>query len=165
MADFDAIIRAAGGEAHLISPGRRRDLMPGWRRVYASRLHNATGRRVEGLYDWHIFSFNHAPFQEGAQALAIYDRLAISPRIIICPHDDRLPALEIAGAHCLPDFRAYGHDVMIWPEGLAWTMAFTHEDGWFGPYFCRREWVEISVPLTRRIISTPTIPAPDQTLR
>ena len=24
---------------------------------------------------------------------------------------------------------------------FAWTMAFTHEDGWLGPYFSTREWV------------------------
>jgi hypothetical protein len=26
---------------------------------------------------------------------------------------------------------------LIFPQNLAWTMAFTHEDGWIGPFFAR----------------------------
>ena len=28
-------------------------------------------------------------------------------------------------------------DYCVFPANLAWTMAFTHEDGWLGPYFAR----------------------------
>jgi len=28
-------------------------------------------------------------------------------------------------------------DYYVFPPNLAWTMAFTHEDGWLGPYFAR----------------------------
>lgn len=28
-------------------------------------------------------------------------------------------------------------DYLVFPRNLAWTMAFTHEDGWLGPYFTR----------------------------
>lgn len=41
----------------------------------------------------------------------------------------------------LPDFRSLYDDIYVWPDGLEWTMAFTHEDNYLGPYFSRREWV------------------------
>jgi len=28
-------------------------------------------------------------------------------------------------------------DYYVFPENLAWTMAFTHEEGWMGPYFAK----------------------------
>jgi hypothetical protein len=28
-------------------------------------------------------------------------------------------------------------DYFVFPTNLAWTMAFTHEDGWLGPYFAK----------------------------
>ena len=33
----------------------------------------------------------------------------------------------------------YLSDWYVFPENFAWTMAFTHEDGWLGPYFARHE--------------------------
>lgn len=26
-------------------------------------------------------------------------------------------------------------DCLVFPPNFAWTMAFTHEDGWLGPFF------------------------------
>ena len=28
-------------------------------------------------------------------------------------------------------------DYYVFPKNLAWTMAFTHEEGWYGPYFAK----------------------------
>ena len=33
-------------------------------------------------------------------------------------------------------------DAYVFPPDLAWTMVFTHEDGWLGPYFSRATWVD-----------------------
>jgi hypothetical protein len=47
----------------------------------------------------------------------------------------------------LPDFRPLCDDVYVWPDDLAWTMAFTHEEAsGLGPYYCRREWVVLGRP-------------------
>lgn len=36
-------------------------------------------------------------------------------------------------------------DFYVFPSNLAWTMAFTHEDGWLGPYFARhRNFTELN---------------------
>lgn len=146
MADFDATLRAAGGQVHQLPAHRRWDLMRRWREVYARNLHLATGKWTHRGYDWHTFSYGYAPAQADFAALRAYEGLAVPARAIVCPHDDRLPAVEIIGGARLPDFREHGLDIMVWPDDLAWTMAFTHEDGWLGPYFCRRELLEAARP-------------------
>lgn len=36
-------------------------------------------------------------------------------------------------------------DCVVFPPNLAWTMAFTHEDGWIGPIFARhRDWERLN---------------------
>lgn len=92
-------------------------------------------------YDWHVFSYRHARALARGRAMLTYAALSPPARCIVCPRDDRLPAVEINGGS-LPDFRNSCLDVLVWPDGLDWTMAYTHEDGWFGPYFSRREWVD-----------------------
>ena len=64
-----------------------------------------------------------------------------APSFFIVPEDPVLPAFECQGGQ-LPDFNAAYADVYVWPEDLAWTMAFTHEANLMelGPYFSRREW-------------------------
>jgi hypothetical protein len=58
-----------------------------------------------------------------------------------------VPESEISIAYLcvggqLPDLMACADDIYVWPEGLSWTMAFTHELDWgLGPYFCLREWI------------------------
>lgn len=32
---------------------------------------------------------------------------------------------------------AVPEDWLVFPMNLAWTMAFTHEEGWMGPYFAK----------------------------
>lgn len=29
------------------------------------------------------------------------------------------------------------HDVYVFPQNIAWTMTFTHKEGWLGPYFAK----------------------------
>ncbi len=107
---------------------------------YAVWLHAVTGKWILLGFDWHVFSYHHARALARMKASLTYARLTPPPRFIICPHDERLPAFEVI-CGSLPDFTNSGQDIYVWPDGLDWTMAFTHEDGWFGPYFSRREWI------------------------
>jgi hypothetical protein len=93
-------------------------------------------------FDWHVFSYRHARALAREKASFAYASLDPPPFSIICPQDERLPAFEITGGS-LPDFRNSGQDMYVWPNGLDWTMAFTHEDGWLGPKLSRREWIRI----------------------
>jgi hypothetical protein len=140
FAYLDDALDSAGGRREIIPIRRRRELLQEWRHVYAAGLHAATGKWTWLGFDWHVFSYNHARALAQAKAWFAYATVSPPARYFVCPHDEALPAFEIVEAS-LPDFRNSGLDIYVWPEGLTWTMAFTHEDGWLGPYFSRREWV------------------------
>ena len=82
-------------------------------------------------YKWHIFSGDGYPSICGEEAQKEYE-LHVSAKYIIMSNDGE-PAI-------LTDMRPINlnhYDVYVFPENMAWTMAFTHEEGWLGPYFAK----------------------------
>lgn len=110
-----------------------------WRRVYARPLKRAHGVWHRGRYDWHVFSYGDT------FALALNDAreaYLVQPRseLIILPNDKKYAGLRTAIVQVPPlDGES---DIYISPPNMAWTMVYTHEDGWCGPYFSRAEWVD-----------------------
>ena len=110
-----------------------------WRRVYARPLKRRYGVWHRGKYDWHVFSFGDT------FALALNDArraYLAQPRseLIILPNDTNHTGVRTGIVQVPPlDGEA---DIYISPPSLAWTMVYTHEDGWCGPYFSRAEWVD-----------------------
>jgi Domain of unknown function (DUF4275) len=137
-----AILEAGDGERIELGQQSRWDWERRWRHAFASRLYAATGKWVWHQYDWHVFSYQYARALSGDEAIAEYLGLA-APVLIVIPEQHSFPALpafRLTDAK-LPQFLGSGLDVLVWPEDLSWTMAFTHEEGWCGPFFSRREWV------------------------
>lgn len=136
------VLDACGGNRDELGVRDRWALAQRWREVYAARLHAATGKWQWGGFDWHVFSWEHAPAYSGRKAVACYREQAASPFLVL-PHEARgseaLPAFRLSEAR-LPLFEGLWLDVMVWPEDLSWTTAFTHEED-CGPYFSRREWL------------------------
>lgn len=83
-------------------------------------------------YKWHIFSYERYPVLEGEEARREY---ALQPggECILLPNDDDLPAVLLADK---PDGCKL-QDYYVFPANMAWVMAFTHEEGWLGPYFAK----------------------------
>lgn len=99
----------------------------------------ATGRWVNGGYDWHTFSYGHAPSVCLEQAKEAY-RMQDSGLLVVLPDGpSRMKSSAFLGRGSPPMLS--GSDTLVFPLNLAWTMAFTHEDNWLGPYFSRHEWV------------------------
>jgi Domain of unknown function (DUF4275) len=82
-------------------------------------------------YLWHIFSANKYPHACGTEALMHYLQQQ-APEYIVLSNDRR-----VAFSTSLPPEHCYLSDYYVFPKNMAWTMAFTHEDGWLGPYFAR----------------------------
>jgi len=120
-------------------------LMQAWRSVYAGALHSATGAWKHGPLDWHVFSFGYSRGLSGARARQAY--LSEQPgALLVIPESEALPAFRLE-AVALPALFSLGLDVHVFPPGLAWTMAFTHEMSvGQGPYFSRREWMDEPEP-------------------
>ena len=95
----------------------------------------AFGRDRHGVnakdYLWHIFSGARYPSLGGAEALTEYRRHS-APEYVVLSN-----ARDVAFETNLPPETCSLSDFYVSPRNLAWTMAFTHEDGWLGPYFAR----------------------------
>jgi len=138
--EYQQILGTSGAVKEVLSASARAEALRAWRETYAAGLHAARGVWKYRGFDWHVFSYEHARARNGDSAMAAYMGETIST-ILVCPEDGRLPAVRLA-CRSLPDFRGVRADVIVWPEDLSWTMAFTHEESLgLGPYFSRQEWI------------------------
>lgn len=93
------------------------------------------GRHAQGAradkYLWHIFSSGCYPSQAGQAAKASYEK-QVAHEYVVLSNDRQLAfSTDLRPESCTLT------DYCVFPPNLAWTMAFTHEDGWLGPYFAR----------------------------
>ena len=80
---------------------------------------------------WHIFSGGRYPSLEQDEALHAYDK---QPELeVIALSNDRRQALLVDQRPTTSSLS----DFYVFPPSFAWTMAFTHEAGWLGPYFAQ----------------------------
>lgn len=80
---------------------------------------------------WHVFSYERTPCIQGARAVEAY-RNAAATTFIVLANDQR----SAVSTRVRPESSTV-QDWYVFPPNLAWTMAFTHETGWCGPYFAR----------------------------
>lgn len=98
-----------------------------WIGVYAQ---DTFGANIKA-YLWHTFSFGRYPSVCLQEAEDLY-RQQTATDIVVLANDRRSGLVTDA----LPSHLSY-KDCCVFPTNLAWTMAFTHEDGWLGPYFAK----------------------------
>jgi hypothetical protein len=118
------------------SPLEAADLARDWMEVF--------GKDRQGMntksYMWHVFSGSHYPALEGDQARSEYSN-QIGCEFVVLSNDRNAAFLSDQR----PDNRPFS-DFYVFPPNLAWTMAFTHEEGWLGPYFARHpRYVELNL--------------------
>jgi len=78
---------------------------------------------------WEVFSGGDFPSLRGGAALIEYAKQELSEYVVLS--NDRSLAFAT-------DWRPEScslYDYLVFPSNLEWTMAFTHEAGWLGPYF------------------------------
>lgn len=97
-----------------------------WENVYLKDNQGVNTRS----FKWHIFSSGRYDALDGETALKEYSK-HIAAKYYIMSNKG-----EVLLTDLLPQELNY-MDVYVFPENLAWTMAFTHEEGWLGPYFAK----------------------------
>lgn len=96
-----------------------------WLKIFCKHKQGAN----TNTYKWHIFSFEKYPSVSGTKALDIYSEQKAAEYIVMSNDDEFAIETDTLPQECnLMDF-------YVFPKNMAWTMAFTHEDGWLGPYF------------------------------
>jgi hypothetical protein len=115
-----------------------------WREAFARPVREARGVWVFGAYHWHAFSYRDVPSVAREEAVAAYASAwnrRLKPKrlrdVFILPFEDEELAYRASSIQP-PDLG--NSDVLVVPIDFAWTMAFTHEDGWLGPYFSEAAW-------------------------
>ena len=82
-------------------------------------------------YMWHVFSYAAYPSVNLQAALDAYANVTCSEYVVLSNGCDQALITDQKPTSCsLPDYH-------VFPRNLAWTMSFTHEDGWLGPYFAK----------------------------
>jgi len=98
-----------------------------WEKVFCKDKQGANTK----AYLWHIFSFEKYPAISGLEATNEYIK-HVSPEYVVLSNEDELAVISNARPE-----NCSLRDYYIFPKNMAWTMAFTHEDGWLGPYFAK----------------------------
>ena len=84
-------------------------------------------------YLWHVFSFERYASASKNEARKLYEQ-QIAPTYIVLTNDQE----EAIETDALASWCSHA-DFYVSPPNFAWTMAFTHEDGWLGPYFAMHQ--------------------------
>lgn len=80
-------------------------------------------------YKWHIFSGGGYPSVDAEKARAEYES-KFAAEYIVMSNDHELAILTDSKPES-----CNLSDYYVFPVNMAWVIAFTHEEGWLGPYF------------------------------
>ena len=91
-------------------------------------------------FKWHIFSYEKHPALEGDDAIGEYNK-QIAREFYVIPEPPPYHQEKAFITNTLPDANLANEliDFYVFPKNLAWTMAFTHEYAWMGPYFAKHQ--------------------------
>ncbi|GAA0765263.1 DUF4275 family protein [Ideonella azotifigens] len=118
--------------------------------VWGERWLDVFGRNRHGVnaddYLWHVFSGGRYPSLDAAEARAVYAAHS-AERYILLSNDQRSAFVLDRKPVNWPE-----RDYNVFPENLAWNMAFTHEEGWLGPYFAKHaDYVQLEAANQQRL--------------
>ena len=124
---FPKISVSPGIVSAVLSPVEARRFIDEWVSVYADK------RSIDCIkeFKWHLFSGGDYKSVEAEEALIEYRSHSAIEYVVIDNKEEVVFTTEQR-----PEKVALS-DFYVCPRNLAWTMAFTHEDGWLGPYFAK----------------------------
>ena len=89
---------------------------------------------------WHLFTWGEVPCLKGEDAKKAFDELQYEEAIRFydgyAGHIEKVSVIEKITAKAVDKDKA--SDVYIVAKDFSWTYVRTHEEGWCGPYFCKR---------------------------
>ncbi len=82
---------------------------------------------------WHVFSYNRYPNSSLDRAVVDYEQQQAHEYVVLSNDRDVAFVTDVRpGQSSLIDW-------LVFPPNLAWTAAFTHEDGYLGPFFAKHQ--------------------------
>jgi len=80
---------------------------------------------------WHVLSYQAYPSVSMREAYSQYQQQFAQSFVVLSNHRDQAIETNVRPTSCSDS------DFFVFPPNMAWTMSFTHEDGWIGPYFAK----------------------------
>lgn len=144
MMDFASLLKSKNIHVKEIPKGGP-DLRKQWEHHFAGHLSEKEKRAIY-LRDrggccgflWHVFSYGKRKCLKGEEANKAFNEAEKRCCYVFYQHSDDAFLLENASALTAADF-AGEIDVYVVDQKFAWTYVITHETGWLGPYFSRKE--------------------------
>ena len=109
-----------------LTTGEAATLAAAWMQVFGRKPAPKTDR-----FMWHVFSCDAYPSVRRQAALDAYEAVAAAEYVVLSNARDQALVTRRKPTSCSLS------DYYVFPRNLAWTMVFTHEDGWLGPYFAK----------------------------
>ncbi|WP_075983399.1 DUF4275 family protein [Bacillus massilinigeriensis] len=89
-------------------------------------------------YLWHVFSYERRKYLNEEQADIAFNQQSKQSCYVFYQHTDDAFILENASTLTAEDF-VNEEDVYVVDKEFNWTYVRTHETGWCGPYFSRKD--------------------------
>jgi len=117
-----------------------KEIMEKWDSVFCPLSKLEKGQIQYSEFKWHVFSSGIYSSEEGSAALDEY-RTHNAREFYVIPEINSWPveAAFLVDKMPSPDLVNELKDIYIFPKNLAWTMVFTHEYDWLGPYFAKNK--------------------------
>ena len=123
-------------EFESLTSEQREEVEKRWLRVYAANVKKQTGIWIYGGFKWHGFSCNYERAADGQGALQKYQENWPAPFFVF---DEKVTWAFRCVAAQYPDFSEFGDDIYVVHHNMKWTMVFTHEQPYPGPFFATKE--------------------------
>lgn len=112
-----------------------------WDNSFVNHLSNEEKKLIylynAGGFLWHVFSYEKKDCIEGEQAEKAFNNEPKNACYVFYQHSDYALILENASMFTANDL--YNEtDIYVVDKEFNWTFVKTHETGWCGPYFSRR---------------------------
>jgi hypothetical protein len=148
---LEAELAGIGVTHESIPPEETNTIVRRWRETFAARVYETTGQWVHAGFDWHAFSSGIAYAIDGQAAEHAYREAwaKLKPPGIPRPYylvaQSALSGEQVAyRCRSLEPPHLGDRDELVTPLDFSWTMAFTHEQGWIGPFFTAPAWARMA---------------------
>ncbi|MCC3356047.1 DUF4275 family protein [Bacillus sp. REN16] len=113
-----------------------------WESHFAAHLNDAEKRIIHlnssNGYLWHLFSYEKKKCFDGDDAEEAFNLEQKNKCYIFYQHWDYALLVENASRLCASDL-GDETDIYVVDKDFRWTFVITHETGWCGPYFSRKD--------------------------
>ncbi len=144
---LEQYLESPGIDVELLGKGEKLKLLQGWRKRYASKLCQETGKSVVRNWDLYVFEKGFFPCLIDGEALTEFEKQLPEPCYVL-PSDSgpgfwcsNLPPVDL-GRFCLEGARPWpsasagsgttwaDSNILVFPASMSWTLAI-HAEGCF----------------------------------